>query len=142
MKRTIILLFVCALCTMSCGENIISHPTVETVVVKQQHFNSTPKVCEPELIGTFRLTAYCPCYECSEGYGGNTATGTIAAEGRTIAVDPRVIPYGTKVIINGHTYIAEDCGGLIKGNRIDVYFDSHDKVDDFGVRNAEVYKGD
>ena len=40
-------------------------------------------------------------------------------EGQTIAVDPRVIPYGTKVIIGGHIFTAEDCGGAIQGNHIE-----------------------
>lgn len=86
----------------------------------------------------FLLTAYCPCYECSEGYGDMTATGKRAKEGRTIAVDPNVIEYGTTVYIDGRAYIAEDCGGLVKGKHIDIYFDSHSKVDAFGKKYAEV----
>ena len=46
-------------------------------------------------------------------------------EGQTIAVDPRVIPYGTKVIIGGHIFTAEDCGGAIQGNHIDIYVNNH-----------------
>ena len=45
---------------------------------------------------------------------GYTATGTKATEGRTIAVDPDIIPYGTTVIIDDHEYIAEDCGVQLK----------------------------
>lgn len=86
----------------------------------------------------FKLTAYCPCSSCSEGWGRKTATGTTATEGRTIAVDPRIIPYGTKVMINGHTYIAEDCGGGVKGYHIDVYFDNHSKVNKFGRKQEKV----
>lgn len=86
----------------------------------------------------YLLTAYCPCYECSEGYGDMTATGKRAKEGRTIAVDPNVIEYGTTVYIDGRAYIAEDCGGLVKGKHIDIYFDSHSKVDAFGKKYAEV----
>lgn len=89
-------------------------------------------------IGTFRLTGYCPCYKCSEGYGSMTATGVHASAGRTIAVDPRVIPYGSHVLINGHEYIAEDCGGAIKQNRIDIYFNSHREASNI-LEYAEVY---
>jgi 3D (Asp-Asp-Asp) domain-containing protein len=92
-----------------------------------------------KLLGSYRLTAYCPCYKCSEGYGTNTSTGVKATQGRTIAVDPRVIPYGSIVVINGHEYVAEDCGGAIKGKRIDVYFNDHKTASDFGVQYAEVY---
>ena len=84
------------------------------------------------------MTAYCPCSRCCGKSDGITATGTRATAGRTIAVDPRQIPYGTKVIIDGHTYIAEDCGGGIKGNRIDVFFSSHQEALRFGVQYKEV----
>jgi 3D (Asp-Asp-Asp) domain-containing protein len=63
----------------------------------------------------------------------------MAKANHTIAVDPSVIPYGTKVMINGIIYTAEDCGGAIKGNRIDVYHDTHSEALDFGVQYAEVY---
>ena len=90
-------------------------------------------------MGKFRVTYYCACYSCSEGYGNMTATGVRAKEGRTIAVDPRVIPYRTKVQINGHTYVAEDCGGAIKGKDIDVYLEDHDRVYRSGVDYYDVY---
>ena len=89
-------------------------------------------------LGEFLLTAYCPCYECSEGYGSMTAVGRKAVEGRTIAVDPKVIPYGTEVMIDGHVYIAEDCGGAIKGNDIDIYFDTHAETRNY-KKYAEVF---
>ncbi len=76
-------------------------------------------------LGRFKLTGYCPCHQCSEGYGTRTATGTRAVAGRTVAVDPRVIPYGTHLLINGHEYVAEDRGGAVRGNHIDVYYNTH-----------------
>lgn len=94
--------------------------------------------------GEFKLTAYCPCAKCCGKTDGITSTGTTATEGRTIAVDPRVIPYGSTVTIyyedgTVHTYTAEDCGGAIKENRIDVFFSSHDAALAFGVQSAMVY---
>lgn len=88
----------------------------------------------------FLITAYCPCCDCSEGYGKITSTGKIPKQGRTIAVDPKVIPYGTKVKIKGlGTFIVEDCGGAIKGNRIDIYFESHADTERFGVQRRTVF---
>ena len=90
-------------------------------------------------LGTFRITAYCPCKRCSEQWGNRTSTGVIAKEGRTIAVDPKVIPYGTIITINGKEYVAEDCGGKIKEKRIDIYFENHSAARQFGVQYIEVY---
>lgn len=90
-------------------------------------------------LGVFKLTAYCPCYECSRGYGDSTATGVKAKPNHTIAVDPKVISYGTKIYINGTIYTAEDCGGSVKGKTIDIYFKTHKETINFGVQYAEVY---
>ena len=67
--------------------------------------------------------------------GGYTATGTKAKYG-TLAVDPKVIPYGTKVYIKelDKVFIAEDCGGGIKGNKIDIYMNSQSQCRNWGVR--------
>lgn len=90
--------------------------------------------------GTFKLTFYCGCAICSEQYGNMTSTGVTALEGRTIAVDPTVIPYGTKVHIDGWgDFIAEDCGGAIKGNHIDVFVADHQRANSLGVQYASVY---
>lgn len=90
-------------------------------------------------LGKFKLTAYCSCKECCGKTDGITATGTKAKAGRTIAVDKNVIPYGSKVMINDKEYVAEDCGGAIKDNRIDVFFNTHDEALKFGVQYACVY---
>lgn len=84
-------------------------------------------------------TAYCPCAQCCGKTDGITATGTQATAGRTIAVDPAVIPYGTEVIINGHTYIAEDCGGAINGRDIDIFFNTHEEAVQFGRQTLTAY---
>lgn len=92
-----------------------------------------------DYLGEFVLTAYCACKNCCGKTDGVTATGTIATAGRTIAVDPKVIPYGSEVIINDHIYIAEDCGGGINNYHIDIYFDSHEEALQFGVQYADIY---
>ncbi|MCI6886971.1 MAG: 3D domain-containing protein [Lachnospiraceae bacterium] len=90
-------------------------------------------------LGIFRTTGYCPCYQCSEGWGRHTSTGAIATSGHTIAVDPRVIPYGSKVMINGVIYTAEDRGGGVRGNHIDIFYDTHSQTRQHGSRNLEVF---
>ncbi len=74
-----------------------------------------------------------------------TATGTTVRWG-TVAVDPRLIPYGTRMFIvsNDGKYVygvsaAEDCGGSIKGNRIDLYMPTTSECFQFGTRNCTVY---
>lgn len=89
-------------------------------------------------LGTFKLTAYCPCAKCCGKTDGITYTGTKATPDRTVAVDPNVIPLGSTLYINGSAYVAEDIGGAIKGNRIDVFFPDHNTAKHFGVQYAEV----
>ena len=91
-------------------------------------------------LGNFKLTAYCPCVACCGKSDGITSTGVKAQANRTIAVDPKIIPYGTVVEIGGNEYVAEDCGGAIKGNRIDVFFDTHAEALQFGVQHKEIFK--
>ncbi|MBQ8413306.1 MAG: 3D domain-containing protein [Lachnospiraceae bacterium] len=93
--------------------------------------------------GDFVLTAYCPCSICCGVYSNmenpTTASGTTATAGRTIAADTSVLPFGTQVVINGQIYTVEDRGGAIRGNRIDIFFNSHQEALQFGRRVATVY---
>lgn len=106
----------------------------------------------PEALRTITVTAtaYCPCPSCcgvwsaqhpsrvGTDYQQVTACGAVPTEGRTIATDPSVIPTGTHVLINGHEYVAEDTGGAIKGNRIDIFFASHEAALNWGRQTVEV----
>ena len=73
--------------------------------------------------------------------GTITATGTVPTFGRTIAVDPKVIPYGTRIYIPefDKTFIAEDCGGGIIGNKIDIYMNTKQECLNWGVRDITIY---
>ena len=90
-------------------------------------------------IGIYTLTGYCSCAKCCGINSGITASGTNVKQGRTIAADTSILPFGTKVYINGNIYTVEDRGGAIKNNRIDIYFDSHNEALKFGIRQQEVY---
>ena len=91
-------------------------------------------------LGVFKITHYCPCSICCGPYAnGITSTGVTATTNHTIAVDPSVIPYGSKVVINGQVYVAEDCGGAIKNKRIDIYVATHAEGEAKGTYDTEVY---
>ncbi|MBC5996719.1 hypothetical protein EAI30_06405 [Romboutsia ilealis] len=75
-------------------------------------------------------------------YAGDTitSTGTTPKWG-TIAVDPSVIPYGTKVYIPefDKIFIAEDTGSAIKGNKIDIFMDTEEHCNTWGVKKIDIY---
>lgn len=85
---------------------------------------------------SFVFTGYCPCVSCSGEWGNGTATGTVCQAGWTIAVDPLIIPLGSGVVIDNHLYHAEDVGGGIKGNHIDVFFNKHEEAAAFGKQTG------
>lgn len=66
-----------------------------------------------------------------------TKSGNIAQPNHTVAVDPEIIPLGTEIMIDGHIYTAEDIGGAVKGNVIDIWVES--QSNSFGVMHREVY---
>ena len=105
---------------------------------------------EPTETITVRATAYCSCPICcgtwskdhpsrqGTDYEQHTTLGTVPVAGRTVAVDPEVIPLGSRIILDGHEYTAEDTGSGVKGNHIDIYFDSHEEALEWGVKTLEV----
>ena len=92
-----------------------------------------------EYIGTFTITAYCGCKKCSGGHN-KTASGTTPTEGRTIAADTSILPFGTQVVIDGIVYTVEDRGSGVSGNHIDIFFATHAKAMAFGRKTMKVYK--
>lgn len=111
----------------------------ETVPEKQI---LTKHLFPAKYLGVFRLTFYTP-HElgASTADALHTATRTIPREGRTIAVDPKVIPKGSLVFIEGWGYyIAEDTGLAIKGKRIDIFLNSYKMAKQLGNKQqARVY---
>ena len=128
-----------------CSENIAEGKVIKPAYVEAE-------APELESLGEYKITHYCSCPACCGEWGESrpvddngepivvTASGEVAEAGKTIAVDPDVIPLGTTVIINGQEYVAQDVGGAIKGNRIDVYCNSHEEAIERGVIYSTVYK--
>ena len=116
-----------------------SPPVGVANVIKVEEKITKKKTSDKKSMGRFKLTGYCACMYCCGKTDGITSTGVKARAGRTIAVDPRIIPYGSTVIINGKEYVAEDCGGAIKNKKIDIFFNSHEEALEWGVKYAEVY---
>ena len=104
-----------------------------------------PEVIALEYAGTFYLTMYAATVEQCGNTLGITASGkkvTTNPECHTIAVDPKVIPLGTKLIIEGYDGIvfeATDTGGDIKNYWIDVFTDSESESKQFNPTYAKVW---
>ncbi|MEY8336742.1 3D domain-containing protein [Lachnospiraceae bacterium 62-35] len=81
-------------------------------------------------LGTFRLTGYCKCRICCGKWSSINSTyiGSIPRVNHTIAVDPSVIPFGSKVMVNGIVYTAEDKGSGVRGKHIDIFCGSHQEA--------------
>lgn len=118
--------------SLSCGDTTIERTLNYTNGESSESGNLTS-------LGTFKTTAYCPCHQCSEGWGRLTSSGALATADHTVAVDRRMIPIGTHLLINGQEYVAQDVGGGVKGNHIDIYFNTHSETRQYGVRNVEVF---
>ena len=102
--------------------------------------NNDNVLSEYECIGEFLLTGYDDCPLCQEEFVGTTALGVAPTVQHTVAVDPKVIPLGSHLLIDGIEYVAEDVGGAIKGYHIDIFVGSHEETfADFCNKTAEVY---
>lgn len=126
------------------SETIIKEPVDKIVQVTKNvtsRSNSTTRATtetsSKPVTQTYKVTAYCPCVKCCGKTNGVTAMGTKAVAGRTVAASSK-FAYGTKLNINGHTYVVEDRGGAISGNKIDIYVNSHAEALAWGVRYLPV----
>lgn len=99
------------------------------------------KVEKKKYLGKFWITHYCPCVRCCGAGGGRvTASGTVPTAGRTVGVNPRLIPYGTQLKV-GDTrgYVAEDTGGGIGWKHLDIFCNSHAEALNAGVGWKKVW---
>lgn len=147
-KYLIARLIIMALCVvLGFGIGWISK---ETEVVEVNIERPIVRVCEPieekepEPTPTYKemqivATAYCPCTKCCGKSDGITATGVKAKANRTIAADPNILPYGTEILCGMGEFVVEDCGGSIKGNRVDFFFDSHEEAVNFGRQEFTIW---
>ena len=118
---------------------ITKDPVKEVVEVGTKKAAAAPNGKNAKRVIVMQATAYDP------SAGSKTAMGTRARVG-AVAVDPRVIPLGSKLYIESmdgfasYGYAtAEDTGGAIKGNRIDLFYNSNAEANRFGRRNVKVY---
>jgi len=125
------------------GRNVL-HEQVLTPAEDRVILRSTPRVAnrggDYRRARRMRATAYDPSpLSCGPHATGRTATGVKACKG-VVAVDTRVIPFGTRLYIPGYGFaVAADRGSAIKGNRIDLCFDTYDEAVRFGSRWVDVY---
>ena len=85
---------------------------------------------------TFTVTGYCPCSECCGKEDGITSSGVKATANHTIAA-PSKYAFGTKIHFDGHgTFVVEDRGGSIKGNRLDRFFNTHQEALNWGRKQC------
>ncbi|NQT02561.1 MAG: 3D domain-containing protein [Planctomycetes bacterium] len=90
-----------------------------------------------------RVTAYCPCPRCCGEYSdGITACGHEIQPDDTFVAADRRYPFGTEMLIPGYSNSQPvkvlDRGGAIKGNRLDVFFASHEEALEWGVKYLDV----
>ncbi len=139
----ILIILVIALALTTPKLNLFSYligKNTEVIVQKEPFVVTEYKEIEKEIEKKvewyyFVATGYSKS-DTSQGTTGITATGKVAAEG-IIAVDPKIIPYGTTVEIKDiGVFLAADRGGKIKGNRIDIFFDSKEEAKDFGKKGV------
>lgn len=117
--------------TVSSRSSVPSRATAST----SSESNSETK---SSTVKVYKVTAYCSCAKCCGSYAsGYTSSGTKATAGRTVAA-PSNLPFGTKLNIGGKTYVVEDRGGAINGNRIDLFVNSHSEALRWGVKYLPV----
>ena len=110
--------------------------TAQTISKPSTSSSSKDQVVKEFTVSSTAYTAYC------KGCSGITRTGINLKKNpgaKVIAVDPKVIPLGTKVWVEGYGYaVAGDTGGAIKGNKIDVFIPTQSQALKWGRKNVKI----
>lgn len=130
--------FGCALAVASMPLVCLAEETAPVEVVETVTEDVTAPAGHWVPLGDYKLTFYCNCRRCCGKWaGGPTASGTMPAEGRTVACGS--LPLGTRILIAGQgEYIVEDRG--VRGKHIDIYMNSHSACLRNGVKYAGVFR--
>ncbi|OHB75292.1 MAG: hypothetical protein A2Z25_12785 [Planctomycetes bacterium RBG_16_55_9] len=113
----------------------------ETVIVPESEVTQEP--ADEWQTVRMRVTAYCPCSSCCGQYAdGMTACGHVIQPGETFVAADKRYAFGTEMLIPGYDHGRAvkvlDRGGAIKGDRIDVFFPSHQEALEWGVQHLDV----
>lgn len=124
------------------SEVVVQEPVNKIIQVRKKstsRSSTLPRTSSSSSTGgtVYKITAYCPCSKCCGKSTGRTASGTKATAGRTVAASSK-FAFGTKLNIGGHVYTVEDRGGAVKGNKIDIFVNSHAEALQWGVRYLNV----
>lgn len=124
------------------------HQEILALREKAKSFNPNKKEESPPVIkadklisiGEYEITYYCSCSLCCGKSDGITASGTKAVEGITVGADTKILPFGSVIYIEGlGERNVQDRGGAIKGNKLDVYVESHEKALKMGRHKSKVF---
>lgn len=140
-KLFLILCFCCAF--LFCNNSYAQEIKTEKKLIGYAYTWKTKKVKvqKKTYLGKFRITHYCSCSRCCGKWSnGVTASGRRAKAGRTVAVNRRLIKFGTKLKIGKKSgYVAEDTGGGLRSKNIDIFCSSHREALKRGVCYKKVW---
>ena len=125
------------------GQMAVLSTAVKTNTVIDSSEISKNKSADKWQIVSMRVTAYCPCQKCCGDYAdGITACGYKISQGDVFVAADKKYPFGTEMFIPGYGHGEAvkvlDRGGVIRGNRLDVFFNSHEEALEWGVRYLDV----
>lgn len=140
MKKVLIMLLILSI-TLSTPVEAKQKKKMKIIGYEYVWIKTKVKVEKKTYLGKFFITHYCPCAKCCGVGGGKvTASGTKPKAGRTVGVNPKLIPYGTKLKVGKKKgYVAEDTGGGIGWQHLDIFCNSHQEALNAGVGYEKVW---